>query len=98
MIRVVIVDDEALIRDGLRAIAEAEPDIDVVDPAAHGSRLRAIRAMTVGVAGVRSKFKYGGNVDAPHRAAVAALLDGRNGRDDRAAAVHLRRRLGTTSA
>lgn len=36
MIRIVIVDDETLIRDGLRAITEAEGDIEVVGEAADG--------------------------------------------------------------
>ncbi|GAC1373982.1 MAG: FMN-binding negative transcriptional regulator [Acidimicrobiales bacterium] len=94
-----IIDDPADVAEVLRRqLAHLQPDIGAVDPAEHGSRLRAIRAMIVAVVGVRSKFKYGGNVDASHRAAVATLLDGRNGPDDRAAAAHLRRRLGTNSA
>ncbi|MGN6160360.1 MAG: response regulator [Marmoricola sp.] len=36
MIRLLIVDDEALIRDGLRAIAEVESDIEVVGEAGNG--------------------------------------------------------------
>lgn len=36
MIRVLIADDQALVRDGLRAIAELEHDIDVVGEAANG--------------------------------------------------------------
>ena len=41
-----------------------QPDIEVVDPVEHGSRLRAIRALRLDITTVRSKFKYGGNVDA----------------------------------
>ena len=36
MIRVVVVDDHELIRDGIAAILEAEPDIDVIGTAADG--------------------------------------------------------------
>jgi YesN/AraC family two-component response regulator len=36
MIRVLVVDDEALVRDGLCAIAELEDGIDVVGEAADG--------------------------------------------------------------
>jgi len=37
VIRVLVVDDEALVRDGLRAIAELEGDIEVVGEAADGN-------------------------------------------------------------
>jgi YesN/AraC family two-component response regulator len=37
MIRVVIADDQQLIRAGFRALLEAEPDIDVVGEAATGT-------------------------------------------------------------
>lgn len=44
MIRVVIADDQALIRGGFRALLEAEPDIEVVGQAATGAEaLRVIR-------------------------------------------------------
>jgi DNA-binding NarL/FixJ family response regulator len=36
MIRVVLVDDQALVRGGLRALLEAEPDLEVVGEAADG--------------------------------------------------------------
>jgi transcriptional regulator len=39
------------------------------------------------------KFKYGGNVDAAHRTAVADRLVERDGPGDRAARRHLLRRL-----
>ena len=42
MIRVVLVDDQALVRTGLRMVLEAEPDIEVVGEAADG--LRAVEA------------------------------------------------------
>ena len=42
MIRVVLVDDQALVRTGLRLVLEAEPDIEVVGEAADG--LQALEA------------------------------------------------------
>jgi len=42
MIRVVIADDQALIRGGFRAMLEAEPDIDVVGEAATGREAIAV--------------------------------------------------------
>ena len=38
VIRVVLVDDQALVRTGLRMVLEAEPDIEVVGEAADGLR------------------------------------------------------------
>ena len=37
MIRVLVADDEAIVRDGLRAIVELEPDLEVVAEAADGA-------------------------------------------------------------
>src|SRR5262249_27240433 len=51
----------AVLRDQL---SHLQPDIQVVDPLEHGSRLRAIRALRLEINTVRAKFKYGGNVDA----------------------------------
>jgi DNA-binding NarL/FixJ family response regulator len=42
MIRVVLADDQALVRTGLRLVLEAEPDIEVVAEAADG--LQAVEA------------------------------------------------------
>jgi transcriptional regulator len=64
-----------------------------VDPSEHGPKLRTIRGIRISVSEVRAKFKYGGNVDADHRLAVAERLDARGGPGDKAAAAHLRRRL-----
>jgi transcriptional regulator len=90
-----IVDDVDGIAEVLRTqLGHEQPGIDVVDPMEHGARLRAIRAMRVDVVEVRAKFKYGGNVDAPHRVAVAERLERRDGPGDLAAAAHVRRRLG----
>ena len=66
-------------------LAALQPDEAVVDPSEHAARLRAIRALRLRVDDVRAKFKYGGNVDRDHRAAVLARLDrpGRTGRPRR---------------
>jgi transcriptional regulator len=45
---------------------------------------------------VRAKFKYGGNVDDAHRAAVAEQLAGRDAPGDAAALAHVRRRTPVT--
>ena len=42
VIRVVVADDEALVRDGLRAIAELEGDIEVIAEAATGEQAVAL--------------------------------------------------------
>ncbi len=91
-----VIDDPAAMAELLGAqLAHLQPDVEVVNPLAHGSRLRAIRGLRLEIATVRSKFKYGGNVDVAHRLAVADRLDERDGVGDRAALSHLRRRLDT---
>ena len=62
------------------------------DPAEHGRTLNGIRGLRLAVREVRPKFKYGGNVDDAHRAAVVEHLHERGGPGDRAAIAHLRRR------
>jgi transcriptional regulator len=89
-----VIDDPEGIAEVLGTqLSHLQPDIEVVDPVEHGSRLRAIRALRLEITTVRSKFKYGGNVDAAHRIAVANRLAERDGPGDRAAVSHLRRRL-----
>ena len=89
-----VIDDPEGIAEVLGTqLSHLQPDIEVVDPMEHRSRLRAIRALRLEITTVRSKFKYGGNVDAAHRIAVADRLVGRDGPGDRAAVSHLRRRL-----
>ena len=44
MIRVVLADDQALLRAGIRALLDAEDDIDVVGEAASGAE--AVRVVT----------------------------------------------------
>jgi transcriptional regulator len=67
-----------------------EPGSDVADPAEHGPRLKGIRGVRIAVREVRAKFKYGGNVDSAHRAAVADHLARRDGPGDAAARRYLR--------
>jgi transcriptional regulator len=77
-----------------RQLAALQPGVAVADPEqAHPSRLRAIRAVRLDIEDVRAKFKYGGNVDAEHRAAVVEHLRRRGRPGDMAAAAHAERRL-----
>ncbi|PZS19456.1 MAG: transcriptional regulator [Pseudonocardiales bacterium] len=88
-----VVDDEAGKAEILRAqLGVTEPGSGAADPAEHGRRLAGIRGLRLTVREVRAKFKYGGNVDDAHRAAVAGQLERRNGPGDAAALSHLRRR------
>ncbi|MEO0494343.1 MAG: FMN-binding negative transcriptional regulator [Actinomycetota bacterium] len=87
---VTVADEPAEIAATLTAqVGDLEPDADYVDPIEHGARLRTIRGVTIEVAEVRAKFKYGGNVDADHRAAVADRLAERQGPGDAAARAHM---------
>jgi transcriptional regulator len=91
---VTVIDDHAGVAAVLRTqLHGLQPGEDVVDPSEHGARLRTIRALRMHVEDVRAKFMYGGNVDRDHRAAVLTHLLDRDAPGDRAAAVHLRRRL-----
>lgn len=85
-------DEPAAIAATLAAqIADLEPDNDYVDPVEHGARLGTIRGVEVRLTEVRAKFKYGGNVDAEHRAAVADRLAARDLPGDAAALAQMRR-------
>ncbi len=70
-----------------------EPGSGHAPASAHHKRFRAIRGLVLDLAEVevRAKFKYGGNVDAEHRAAVGAHLAERDGPGDAAALAHLDR-------
>ncbi|AMJ64276.1 response regulator [Hymenobacter sp. PAMC 26628] len=46
MIRLMLADDHAILRDGLRSLLAAEPDIDVVGAAGDGTELLALLATT----------------------------------------------------
>jgi transcriptional regulator len=85
-----VVDDDAGKAAVLREqLAVTEPGSEVADPLEHGRRLNGIRGIRLAVREVRAKFKYGGNVDAEHRAAVAERLAARGGPGDAAALRHL---------
>ena len=88
-----IVDDDAGKAEILRAqLGVTEPGSGAADPLEHGRRLNGIRGIRLRVHDVRAKFKYGGNVDGEHRAAVADHLAERDGPGDKAALTHLRSR------
>ena len=88
-----VLDDPADKATILRSqLGVTEPGSGAVDPIEHGRRLAGIRGLRLSVVDVRAKFKYGGNVDDEHRAAVAQHLTERSGPGDRAALTHLRRR------
>lgn len=72
-------------------LARLDPDGEYVDPLEHGAKLRAIRGIRMSIDDVRAKYKYGGNVDPTHRAAIGEHLAARNGPGDAAALGHLRR-------
>ena len=77
----------------LRALlAHLEPGSGHVDPAEHARLLPGIRGIRMVISDVKAKFKYGGNVDDAHRAAVAAHLGQRSGPGDASALSHLTRR------
>jgi transcriptional regulator len=74
-------------------LASLQPDMAIADPeTVHSAKLRAIRAITIAVDSVRTKFKYGGNVDADHRYAVVRRLQDRGEPGDESAAAHVLRR------
>jgi transcriptional regulator len=88
-----VVDDPAGKAAILRTqLGDVEPGSGAADPAEHGRTLNGIRGLRLAVREVRAKFKYGGNVDDEHRAAVAGHLANRAGPGDAAALAHLRRR------
>jgi transcriptional regulator len=97
-----VVDDEEGKLDILRRqLGSFEPDSGAADPAVHRARLAGIRGLLLSIRDVTAKFKYGGNVDAAHRQAVAERLVERAGGSDLVARTHLLRRLdaeGTSEA
>jgi transcriptional regulator len=75
-----------------RQLTVLEPDVAHADPSVHARRLGGIRAVRIVVRDVTGKFKYGGNVDGAHRAAIADRLAARGGPGDAAARAHPLRR------
>ena len=89
-----VVDEADAVAEVLRLqLGDLQPGEDVVDPAEHGARLRAIRGLRVRVDEVRAKLKFGGNADVEHRTAVRDRLGLRAGPGDAAAAAHVERSL-----
>jgi transcriptional regulator len=77
-----------------RQLATFQPDVEVADPGeSHAAKLLGILGIAITVEQVSAKFKYGGNVDEPHRRAVVEHLHQRGGPGDAAAAEHVARRL-----
>jgi transcriptional regulator len=77
-----------------RQLATFQRELEVADPAeSHAARLLGILGIEIAVEQVSAKFKYGGNVDEPHRRAVLERLRTRDGPGDDAAAAHVVRRL-----
>ena len=92
-----VVDDDEGKLEILRAqLAAYEPEVGHADPSVHLRRLPGIRGIRITVREVVGKFKYGGNVDDAHRAAVAERLVERGGPGDAAARRHLERRSART--
>jgi transcriptional regulator len=81
-----------------RQLATLPTDGGQVDPSEHAARLRTIRGIRINITSVRAKFKYGGNVDAAHRLAVAERLSARKGPGDQAAVGHLMRHLSSEAS
>ena len=80
--------------DVLRAqLAVFEAGSGVADPSVHERKLAGIRGLRLSVREVKAKFKYGGNADAAHRAAIADRLADRAGPGDSAARAHVLRSL-----
>lgn len=89
-----VVDDPEGKLEILRSqLGVVEPDGGYADPGVHERKLAGIRGLRLAIRGVNAKFKYGGNVDEPHRRAVAANLESRGGPGDLAARGHVLRRL-----
>lgn len=89
----IIDDDEDKLAILRRQLSMLEPDVGHADPSAHQRKLPGIRGLRLHVRDLNGKFKYGGNVDAAHREAVAARLAERDAPGDRSARGHLLRRL-----
>ncbi|HEV7208665.1 MAG TPA: FMN-binding negative transcriptional regulator [Mycobacteriales bacterium] len=95
--RAEVISDAAGILEILRRqLGVLQPDLPVVDPSVHTAKLPAIRGIRLPIEQVRAKFKYGGNVDVAHRAAVGELLTERGRPGDAAAREHLYRRMPPT--
>lgn len=72
--RVEVLEGEELLDLLRRQLARFEPGSDVADPSVHTRRLPGIRGLRLTPTDVQAKFKYGGNVDDAHRAALVDRL------------------------
>lgn len=82
-----IIDDAYELAGVLRQqLADVEPHGGLADPSVHRQKFGAIRGLRIDIEDVRAKFKFGGNADAAHRAAVVEHLRSRGGPGDLAAA------------
>ncbi len=71
-------------------LAVLEPGSGIADPSVHPNKLKVIRGIRISIDEVRAKFKFGGNVDEQHRAAIADRLAERAGPGDQAAKSHIK--------
>ena len=69
-----VLEGEALLELLRTQLDRFEPGSDVADPSVHTRRLPGIRGLRLTPTDVQAKFKYGGNVDAAHRAALVERL------------------------
>lgn len=87
---VVPLDGDAALEVLRTQLGQLDPAGELADPSVHERLLPAIRGLRLPLTDVRAKFKYGGNADDAHRAAVVERLHARSGPGDAAAAAHVR--------
>ncbi|WP_447036283.1 response regulator [Streptomyces sp. DSM 118878] len=74
MIRVVLADDHPVVREGLRAMLSAEPDVEVVAEASSGPRAEALAAeLRPDIVLMDLRMPGGGGADSIERMAAAGL-------------------------
>ncbi|MGW5734445.1 MULTISPECIES: response regulator [Streptomyces] len=74
MIRIVLADDHPVVREGLRAMLSAEPDLDVVGEASSGPRAEALAAaLRPDIVLMDLRMPGGGGADSIERMAAAGL-------------------------
>ncbi|MEU5997560.1 MULTISPECIES: response regulator transcription factor [unclassified Streptomyces] len=74
MIRIVLADDHPVVREGLRAMLSAEPDLDVVAEASSGPRAEALAAeLRPDIVLMDLRMPGGGGADSIERMAAAGL-------------------------
>ena len=88
----VLDDPEAKLGVLRQQLARLEPESWVANPSIHDRWLPGIRGLRLTIREINAKFKYGGNVDEAHLAAVGDRLAARGAPGDSAARAHLLRR------